>query len=295
MANSLTTPLPYNVPIVDEKGNPTPFFQRLMQQLLKEKATTDTLAEAAVPGSRQVIAGTGLTGGGPLSADVTLNSDPEYIRDTVAAFVAAGSNVTVTHDDVANTLTIDASGGGGGGSSPQVVKISSYYYPTDTMNFGSSSATFASPDVLFLYPFSVPINVGSLTVNVSSTSTATEMKTAIYTTRGGSGTDANFPGLRVALGTPVAVNVSGNRDSVITPTYAVSGLVWLAFMTNGNVGLRAGSLKDSAVLGSDTLVSGTRLGLTFSGSTYAAGPPADLTSSSFTPTASGFMIAAKQV
>ena len=113
---STRTPLPHNVPIVDENGNATPFFQRLMQDVLKEKAVTDGLAEAAVPGSRQVIAGTGLTGGGPLSANVTLQADPEFIRDTIASFIIAGSSVTVTHNDGANTLTISSTGGGGGGS-----------------------------------------------------------------------------------------------------------------------------------------------------------------------------------
>lgn len=37
---------------------------------------------------------------------VTLAADPEFIRDTVAAFIVAGANTTVTHDDGANTLTI---------------------------------------------------------------------------------------------------------------------------------------------------------------------------------------------
>lgn len=34
--------------------------------------------------------------------------------DTVAGFVVAGSNVTVVHNDGADTLTVSASGGGGG-------------------------------------------------------------------------------------------------------------------------------------------------------------------------------------
>lgn len=42
--------------------------------------------------------------------------DPEAVRDLVAAFVKAGTNVTVTHNDAADTLTIAASGGGGGGT-----------------------------------------------------------------------------------------------------------------------------------------------------------------------------------
>lgn len=38
----------------------------------------------------------------------------EQIRDVVAGFVVAGSNVTVVHNDGADTLTVSASGGGGG-------------------------------------------------------------------------------------------------------------------------------------------------------------------------------------
>lgn len=39
---------------------------------------------------------------------------PEAVMDTVAGFVVAGSNVTVVHNDGADTLTVSASGGGGG-------------------------------------------------------------------------------------------------------------------------------------------------------------------------------------
>lgn len=42
--------------------------------------------------------------------------DPEAVRDTIAAMLAQGSNVTLTYNDAADTLTIGAAGGGGGGS-----------------------------------------------------------------------------------------------------------------------------------------------------------------------------------
>ena len=41
--------------------------------------------------------------------------DNEAIDDRVAALLVAGSNITLTYDDVANTLTIASTGGGGGG------------------------------------------------------------------------------------------------------------------------------------------------------------------------------------
>lgn len=40
---------------------------------------------------------------------------PELIRDTMATALVGGTNVTITPDDAANTITISATGGGGGG------------------------------------------------------------------------------------------------------------------------------------------------------------------------------------
>lgn len=42
---------------------------------------------------------------------------PELIRDTMASALVAGSNVTITPNDGADTITIAATGGGGGGGS----------------------------------------------------------------------------------------------------------------------------------------------------------------------------------
>lgn len=39
----------------------------------------------------------------------------ELVDDRVASLLVAGSNVTLTYNDVAGTLTIASSGGGGGG------------------------------------------------------------------------------------------------------------------------------------------------------------------------------------
>lgn len=46
MPSSLLSPLSTQVPIVDpETGNPTPYFQRMLQQLLNEKTATETIVE----------------------------------------------------------------------------------------------------------------------------------------------------------------------------------------------------------------------------------------------------------
>jgi len=47
-------------------------------------------------------------------ASTAVSDFAEASMDTIAAFIKAGSNVTVTHDDAANTFTINAVGGGTG-------------------------------------------------------------------------------------------------------------------------------------------------------------------------------------
>jgi hypothetical protein len=45
----------------------------------------------------------------------TISDFSEAVDDRVSSLLVAGTNVTLTYNDGANTLTIDAAGGGGGG------------------------------------------------------------------------------------------------------------------------------------------------------------------------------------
>jgi hypothetical protein len=80
MALSKVAPLAWNAPIVDEKGNPTPYFQRQLQQLLEEKAATDTLAEGSLPNSASsgIILGRATAGDGPIE-ELTLSQALDLI------------------------------------------------------------------------------------------------------------------------------------------------------------------------------------------------------------------------
>jgi hypothetical protein len=49
----------------------------------------------------------------------------EAVQDVVGAFLVAGTNVTLNYNDVANTLTINASGGGGNNN---MARKAAYFY-----------------------------------------------------------------------------------------------------------------------------------------------------------------------
>jgi hypothetical protein len=115
---TLLTPLAHNVPIVDANGNPTSYFQRMLQQLLKEKKATDELAEGAVPGETEVIAGVGLSGGGPLSADVTVDLDAvlDDLTDVDTTTAPPTDGQALVYDDGLELWLPGTISGGGSGT-----------------------------------------------------------------------------------------------------------------------------------------------------------------------------------
>lgn len=130
-------PLQAGEKIVDKFGAITPSFGLLWQQLF---GNGDFLDVTKVGTERQIIAGTGLTGGGDLSADRTLaidlTTEAERIRDVMGTALVAGTNITITVDDAGNTITIASSGGGAstGGMRPMVTGSSPPVFITGVGN-----------------------------------------------------------------------------------------------------------------------------------------------------------------
>ncbi len=77
----------------------------------------DTIAAALVAGANVTITPNDVAN----TITLTAATDPEVVRDTIGATLVAGANVTITVDDTSNTITI-ASTGGGGSTDPEVVR-----------------------------------------------------------------------------------------------------------------------------------------------------------------------------
>lgn len=127
-------PLNIHVPIVDEHGRPTPQFIRQWIQARTINITTDDLtiavddlntliqtAQALITALQaiQIIAGTGLTGGGDLTTDRTLAVDGSVVRTTRT--ITAGTGLSGGGDlsadrsiALANTAVTPGSYGGAG-------------------------------------------------------------------------------------------------------------------------------------------------------------------------------------
>lgn len=152
-------PLAQNFAIVDQNGNPTPYFIKWAQQRQIDITAGITAAQAQQliddwAAGRQIIAGAGLSGGGTLAADRTFDVNPGT-GITVAGDAVGLTNTAVTpgtYGDATHVgqFTVDQqgrvtaasnvtiTGGGGGGSTPAVVQVKSAIGATSAVTLGTA-------------------------------------------------------------------------------------------------------------------------------------------------------------
>lgn len=187
-------PLVENQAIVDENGKPTQYFIRFIQQ------RQEYIGQAA-DSSIEILAGTGLDGGGPLTGDILLD-----LSDTA---VSPGSYLSAN-------ITVDAQGritAASNGNVPVKISFSAPFTP-------------AASEIFLVYPcaesFTLPANfagsVGTVMTNPTATYTMTVKKNGstvgtIAISTGGVFTFATSGGVAVSF-------VSGDRLTIEGPVTA---------------------------------------------------------------------------
>ena len=177
------------------------------------------------------------------TADAALPSAaaPELIRDTMAAALVAGANVTITPNDGADTITIAASGGGGGGS-PAFLLPS---IPGGATNppFNSTSCP-NSPGYAYgtSYPWPAGVPFAGIAFNVTTAQSGATMNVGVYDC------DAiGRPKTRLNLTTGIDVSTTGRKTVAFSAT-PTGGLLWVFFncSTDGDV-VRLSGYNNNAV------------------------------------------------
>lgn len=90
-------------------------------------------------------------------------TDPEIVRDTIAAALRQGPGISIVHDDAADTITISATGGGGGGDITVLATrsdISALPVPASTGR--TVMLTEAGRQGLFVWDPTVPVAIHQL-------------------------------------------------------------------------------------------------------------------------------------
>lgn len=131
----------------------------------------------------------------------------EAVQDIVAAFVVAGTGVTVTYDDVANTYTINASGGGTGTTDAEIVR--------DTIG----AALVAGAGV------QITVNDVGDTITIASTAVLPTRQVISGTGLAGGGDLSVDRTLTVAYGTTAGTAVQGNDARVVADQVATTASI----------------------------------------------------------------------
>lgn len=263
------------------------------------KLRTDTALTSKAEASRQIIAGTGLTGGGDLTVNRTLSvaddSTTQKIRvSKTGALIGTrqqinfieGSNVTVTVSDNSGNnrtdVTIASSQPASAAPTPEDQSLLTWAFdPVHAVSFTATASGVLSLIKVWVRQSGTVTNVIYAIANAGVSMTSGQNFLGLYDTTGG----------RVALTADQSTNMGGTgiiTAAFTTPYAAAAGFYWVAILTNSSGSspqlARSGSLATSGLASVGTSTSARRFASFGSGLTSL---PASFTPSSTAAIANG--------
>src|SRR6185369_6805555 len=171
-------PLDQKFPIVDlATGQPTIYFIKWAQQRqidISDGITAEQALEIVKnwASEREIIAGVALDGGGPLSADVTINHADQ--ANDVGTFGTSTKVARITVDDqghVTDVEEVNISGGGGGGGGPFAPWTIPALADFTPLNQGGQSYTDNLNGIVFQNPAGMGFQTRGLIANAAPPAT----------------------------------------------------------------------------------------------------------------------------
>lgn len=173
-------PLVGNQPIVNSDGTPNAYFTKWAQQRQIDITSGVTIEQveqyvAEWAAARQIIAGTGLDGGGDLSADVTLNLADTTVDPGTYGDATNSAQITVDQQGrITTAVNVPITGGGGGGGSTPTIKSSSIQSSSASSYVVVFPGSPAAGDLAIIFAqtaYSITVPVGWFGVDVHNNNT----------------------------------------------------------------------------------------------------------------------------
>lgn len=189
----------------------------------------------------------------------TISDFAEAVDDRVAALVVAGTNMTITYNDAANTLTFAAAGGGSGaagGALSCLVPPSGEFVMTANGSGGATTTLTGAANRIDIYPF-VPqadLVVDALGVNCTTAVAGALCKVVVY-----DALSNGRPGALLFESATADLSTVGNKVLTASITFERGKTYWLGIRHSATAALSAWPLQAAPdINGGATMVTTAR-------------------------------------